>query len=325
MINEFSIIKQYFTRENAEHPEIIQGIGDDAAVWQCNDATLVTAVDTLLEGRHFFPNCKPEDLAYKALAVNLSDFAAMGATPRWFTLALTLPVEKANDSWLQKFSEGLFGLANEHHLALIGGDTTRGPLSVTIQVFGTIDKNKMLLRSGAGVGDKIYVSNYLGDAAVALHYLENRLALIKTVVQPMMEKLNRPKPQLGLGYALAGHASAAIDISDGLAQDLNHILTASGVGAVIELTKIPVSYEVMCAYDRIEAQQLALIAGDDYQLCFTLPVSQKKCIEAIPEDVLVTCIGEIVEEPGLKIMQAGQLFTGPVAGFMHFGSDPQSR
>ncbi|MFA6037361.1 MAG: thiamine-phosphate kinase [Legionellales bacterium] len=298
MLKEFDIIKHYFMRNIADHPEIIQGIGDDAAVWQCENATLVTSVDTLVEGRHFFPDCAPEDVAYKALAVNLSDFAAMGAQPRWFTLALTLP--KADAKWLEKFSESLFALAKDYNLALIGGDTTQGPLCVTIQIIGTVDKTKMLLRSGAKVGDLVYVSGILGDAGLALKDRQNKSA---------QKKLNRPQPQVALGLALAGHAHAAIDISDGLAQDLNHILQASGVGARLHLEKLPISAQ--------GEPLLALTAGDDYELCFTIE-KNNPIIEQLTANYLLTCIGEIILEPGLRIYQSGQLITPAVLGWQHF-------
>ncbi|MGA2654932.1 MAG: thiamine-phosphate kinase [Gammaproteobacteria bacterium] len=306
MLNEFNIINQYFNPKTLGHPEIIQGIGDDAAVWQCEGATLVTSVDTLVEGHHFSQSCAPEDIAYKSLAVNLSDFAAMGATPRWFTLALTLP--HADETWLEKFSKSLFALASEYDVILMGGDTTKGPLSITIQVIGTVDKNKMLLRSGAQIGDLIYVSGTIGDAGFALKNPGNKA---------LDEKLNRPTPQVTLGLALAGNAHAAIDISDGLAQDLNHILTASHKGADIYLEKLPLSAELTQALSRNEAENLALSSGDDYQLCFTAPPNHL-IIQALSAKYQLTCIGEITQTPGLRIHRNGQLITPKILGWQHF-------
>ncbi len=316
MLNEFHIINQYFSPHLKDHPEIIQGIGDDAAIWRCDHATMVTSVDTMLEGRHFFPDCNPADLAYKALAVNLSDFAAMGATPRWFTLALTLP--KADAAWLRSFSQSLLDFARANHVALIGGDTTKGPLSVTIQVIGTIDPNKMLLRSGAKVGDDIYVSGTIGDAGLALEYLQKKRDLAQSIAPAILQKFNRPEPQLRLGQLLAGHAHAAIDISDGLAQDLQHILTASHVGAEIFVEKFPLSSELKKSINAEEAYHLALTAGDDYQLCFTLNESQKHLIENVFEEFKLTQIGKIVAKSGLRIYQQGEPYTREASGFTHF-------
>jgi thiamine-monophosphate kinase len=306
MLNEFDIIKRYFNPKFSGHPEIIQGIGDDAAVWQCEGATLVTSVDTLVVGRHFLEDCAPEDIAYKALAVNLSDFAAMGAKPRWFTLALTLP--NANEAWLEKFSKSLFALANEYDVVLIGGDTTKGPLTITIQIIGTVDKHKMLLRSNAEVGDLIYVSRTIGDAGLALKDPKNKAVI---------SKLNRPEPQVELGLALGGNANAAIDISDGLAQDLNHILEASHKGADIYLEKLPLSEHLTKALSRIEAENLALSSGDDYQLCFTIAPNHP-IIETLSAKHQLTCIGEITQALGLRIHANGELITPKSLGWQHF-------
>jgi thiamine-monophosphate kinase len=323
MLNEFDIIKHYFTRDISNHPEVIRGIGDDAAILQCEGATLVTSVDTLLEGRHFLPSCTPEDLAYKALAVNLSDFSAMGARPRWFTLALTLP--QADAAWLESFSASLFDLAREYNLALIGGDTTQGPLSVTIQIIGTGDKNNSLLRSGAKVGDKIYVSGTLGDAGLALGYLQKKISLPENIARAVLPQLNRPEPQVALGLALAGHAHAAIDISDGLAQDLNHILKASHVGADIFLEKLPLSESLTKTLPAKDAQLLALSAGDDYQLCFT-GAPHNATIAQLTKTYTLTCIGEITQNLGLRIHQNNQLITPSILGWQHFHTTyPQSR
>jgi thiamine-monophosphate kinase len=190
---------------------------------------------------------------------------------------------------------------------------------VTIQIIGTVDKQKMLLRSNAKVGDYIYVSGTLGDAGLALQYLYHKITLPESIATAVLQKLNRPQPQVALGQALAGHAHAAIDISDGLAQDLGHILTASGVGAVIDLEKLPLSESLTAVLDQASAQQLALTAGDDYQLCFTGP-------KGFEQAGNITCIGEITAQPGLRIYQKGVLFTGSASGFDHFGTtDLQSR
>ncbi len=315
MLNEFDIIKQYFTQTKNTHPEIILGIGDDAAVWQQGNATLVASVDTLIEGKHFLSVCRPEDIAYKALAVNLSDFAAMGATPRWFTLALTLPI--AHSDWLEKFSHSLFALAKQYDVVLIGGDTTQGALSITIQLMGTIDKDKMLLRNQAKPGDEIYVSGTLGDAGLALRVLQKKITLPESVALLVLPKLNRPEAQIPLGLALGGVAHAAIDISDGLAQDLGHILQASNVGADIYLDQLPLSESLTQALSRVDAENLALTAGDDYQLCFTLAPNHPIISELAPTHTL-TRIGEITQQGGLRIHQKGQLIRPQTLGWQHF-------
>lgn len=312
---EFEIIRRYFTPHLKDHPEIIQGVGDDAAVWQCEGATLVASVDTLLEGRHFFSNCAPEDVAYKALMVNLSDFAAMGATPRWFTLALTIP--SANESWLQAFSISLSQLSQQYQLALIGGDTTSGSMSITIQLLGTVHPDKMLLRSHAKVGDHIYVSNVIGDAGLALQYLQGKIQLSADDAKQVLPALNRPQAQIALGQALAGHAHAAIDISDGLAQDLGHILEKSHVGADIYTEKLPLSPVLTRALLRSDAEILALSAGDDYQLCFTISPDDP-IIGQLAKLYSLTCIGEITQDAGLRIHQQDRLLPLPIGGWQHF-------
>ncbi|HLF66357.1 MAG TPA: thiamine-phosphate kinase, partial [Gammaproteobacteria bacterium] len=211
----------------------------------------------------------------------------------------------------------LFALAKQYDLVLIGGDTTQGTLSITIQLMGTIDKQKMLLRSLAQAGDHIYVSGTLGDAGLALQYLQKKITLPESVARAVLPKLNRPEAQVKLGLALAGAAHAAIDISDGLAQDLGHILLASGVGADIYLDQLPLSKSMTQALSRVDAENLALSAGDDYQLCFTLAPDQPLIIQLTPTFQL-TRIGEITDRSGLRIHQNGQLITPQILGWQHF-------
>jgi thiamine-monophosphate kinase len=299
MLNEFDIIQQYFSRDFSNHPEIIRGIGDDAAIFREANATIVASVDTLLVGHHFLPDCLPADIAYKALAVNLSDFAAMGATPRWFTLALT--ILDANPLWLAPFSDSLFSLAKQYDLVLLGGDTTQGPMSITIQLLGTVNQQQALLRSGAKVGDYIYVSNTIGDAGLALQYLQKKIALTDDVVKHVLPKLHRPQAQVALGKAL----------------DLNHILIASGVGADIYLEKLPLSASLLDSLSRTDAEKLALTAGDDYQLCFTM-APNAPIIAALSKHHQLTHIGEITTEPGLRMYKDAKLLTQQLPGWQHF-------
>lgn len=301
-LNEFSLIEKYFVKQT-NNPEIITGCGDDAAVIKTPpNQVLVTSVDTMVCGVHFFEWAPAHAIGYKALASNLSDLAAMGATPSWFTLAITLPV--IDKAWLTGFSKGLFDCAGEYNIDCIGGDTTKGPLTITIQVGGYAKQENILHRNGAIPGDKIYLGNPIGGAAYALEKIkqtDNRAD------SKLLEYLYYPKPQLELGQALRGIASSAIDISDGLAADLNHILKTSGVGAVIEADKIPLGN----SETKLEH---ALYGGDDYVLCFTIPGTVRNTVG--PFDVYP--IGEITEKPGILLIQNGTYKQLSPNGWKHF-------
>lgn len=266
---EFNIIDKYFNWKTVDK-DIIKAVGDDCAVFQ-NSNKLVISTDTFIENVHFFANTSASDIAYKALAVNLSDIAAMGAKPKYFTLNLTLP--KIDESWIDEFSTSLKNLANEFNVSLIGGDTTKGDLSITITIIGECENP--LLRSSAKVGDGVFVSGELGGAKLGLEQIKQG----KTPDKLALKKLNRPQPQIELGLQLRGIATSCIDISDGLVQDLGHILEQSNVGANIESGKIPVFSGSNLEY--------ALYGGDEYRLCFTASVHQVKEIKNI------TQIGEI--------------------------------
>jgi thiamine-monophosphate kinase len=242
-LTEFNLIERYFTRPAAApDPDVILGIGDDAALVRVpTGMELAVATDTLVEGVHFPPQTAPETIGHKALAVNLSDMAAMGAEPRWATLALTLP--QADEDWLTAFSSGFLALAAAEGVQLIGGDTTRGPLSITVQILGLLPSGSALRRSGACAGDLVYVTGTLGDAGLALRMLQHAHGSA-AVAAPLAQRLNQPQPRTQEGLALRGIASAAIDISDGLCADLGHILAASGVGAHINLAALPLSADV---------------------------------------------------------------------------------
>lgn len=320
-MNEFEIIKTYFTAQTKPRPDVIHGIGDDAAIVSVPIRhELAITTDTLISGVHFPESTLPYDIGYKALAVNLSDLAAMGATPAWVTLALSMPT--AEDEWLKAFAKGFFTLANLHGVQLIGGDLAHGPLVVTVQALGFVPTHQGLLRSGAKPGDLIYVTGTLGDAALALAFLQNTVPVDQCFQSSILERLNRPEPRIAVGKALLRHAHAAIDISDGLAADINHILTASQVGAKIYIDRLPLSPALARSLSHEKAVALALSGGDDYELCFT--VSAEKCADlekaltAIPGSSF-TYIGEVVASPGLDLCcEDGSKYHGPLNGYQHF-------
>jgi thiamine-monophosphate kinase len=288
-MNEFALINHFFKKDNLKNT--ILGIGDDCAIIDIDkNHQLVTSTDTLIEGVHFDKSYSPEDIGYRALAVNLSDIAAMGAKPKWFSLALTLP--KSDEVFLKKFSQGLFKLANLHNLELIGGDTTKGHLSITITIMGVLPQNQGLLRSGAKIDDDIYVSNTLGNAAFALQKSKD--------AQKFLKFLHQPQPQIKLGQALLNIANSCIDISDGLQADLTHILKASNVGASINIDLLPIE-------DLVKKQNnicLVLAGGDDYQLCWTANAKQKQNINKIAKTlgIKITNIGKITDKKHLDII-----------------------
>lgn len=316
-LNEFSLIKKYFEQQKVLRQDVLLGIGDDGAVLRVpSQADLVLAIDTLVAGVHFPTNTSAEDIAYKALAVNLSDLAAMGAEPCWMSLALTLP--QADALWLKNFSRGLFELAEQFNVQLVGGDTTRGPLTVTIQVNGFVTPQRALCRTGAKVGDKIYVTGTLGDAGLALQTILEKNTLPDKAKKFVLARLNRPSPLVALGLALRGIASSAIDISDGLLADLGHILEKSAVGAEIMADKIPLSFALQENLTHDEALQLALNSGDDYELCFTVPTQQEVALQRMlaTQDVQCHCIGTITATSALKIIGLDKI--PDKLGFEHF-------
>ncbi|BAF61510.1 thiamine-phosphate kinase [Candidatus Vesicomyidisocius calyptogenae] len=287
-MNEFSLIETYFNWGSSSLANL--GIGDDCAVINIDpNYQLVTSVDTLIEGVHFPLNTSASDIAYKSLAVNLSDLAAMGARAKYFTLALTLPNIKKK--WLSQFSASLKSLSDEIGIILVGGDTTKGTLSITINVTGVVEKDKALLRSSAQVGDLIFVSNTISDAAYAWKQLQNN----QIPSEYAINHFNRPKPQLVLGQQLSTIANACIDISDGLEQDLKHILTCSNVGASINIDDIPLTNEVKTYIAKTNDWCLVLAGGDDYELCFTVPVKNMNLLKNLQSknNVTVTQIGII--------------------------------
>ncbi|WP_379944977.1 thiamine-phosphate kinase [Marinobacter sp. LM1] len=312
-MGEFELIRRYFQplADGSGQDQLLLGPGDDCAIQRVSPGLdLVFSVDTLVEGVHFPSDYSPDYLGWRALAVAVSDLAAMGASPVCFTLALTLP--DANQGWLKPFSEGLARASKAFGIALAGGDTTRGPLTISIQVHGTVESGRALYRSGAKPGDLICVSGTLGAAGAALDYLA---APAPSPAQlALLSRYHFPQPRLSLGQQLAGCASSAIDISDGLLADLGHILDASGAGARIDTGRIPMMAELV-ALKGENARDLALGAGDDYELCITIPPETFGTLDASVACEL-TVIGEITSEPGLQL--SGPV-SGVIQGYEHFG------
>lgn len=316
-LGEFELIARYFANASAGRRDVVLGVGDDAALVRVPAGfELVAATDTLVADVHFPAGTPVESIGYRALAVNLSDFAAMGATPAWFTLALTLP--EAVENWLERFSAGLLELAARHEVALVGGDTTAGPLTVTVQLLGYAFAGRAIRRSGASPGELICVSGTVGDAAAGLASLRGRLVID---ANPDRDALQRrflfPDARVQLGMDLQGIASAAIDVSDGLAADLAKLLAASGVGARIELDKLPLSDALRRSVPRAEALRHALHGGEDYELCFTVPGAYFPSL-AREATVPVAAIGVIESAPGLRGVDSGRVIELSPAGFDHF-------
>jgi thiamine-monophosphate kinase len=309
-MNEFDLIQSYFNWEISD-PSIELGVGDDAALFNLNPGhQLVTSTDTLVEGVHFFKDDSPIDIAYKSLAVNLSDMAAMGAAAKCYTLSLTIP--ELDKEWLKDFSSSLKESSKLFNVHLIGGDTTKGPLNISINMMGSIEINSPIKRSGANEGDDIYVSGELGSAALCLKKIKKG----EIPLESDLNSLNRPIPRLELGSALKNLASSCIDVSDGLEQDLSHILKSSGVGAIIDTQELPLSDSVMHYVKDKNDWSLPLCGGDDYELCFTAGKSKRDKISAISESLgtRVTRIGEIISQKKLEVVG----YTGPRNSYQHF-------
>jgi thiamine-monophosphate kinase len=301
MLSEFELISRFFTRP--AHSAIL-GIGDDCALLAASAGTqLAISTDMLVSGIHFFADTPPEPLGHKSLAVNLSDLAAMGAAPRAFTLALSLPSPSAD--WLTSFSAGLFALADRHHCELIGGDTTRGPLNICITVFGEVPANKALRRDQAQAGDDIWVSGTLGDARLALEALQGKILIAPDTLAPALARLYTPTPRVALGIALRDIAHSAIDLSDGLKGDITHIMNRSQLGACIMMDELPPG-TLLSSQPRAYQYHCMLSGGDDYELCFTAPPSRRAAVEAVARqtDTPLTCIGYMTQQPGLRLIDA---------------------
>ncbi|WP_036170425.1 thiamine-phosphate kinase [Massilia sp. 9096] len=321
MLSEFDLIKQYFQRQRPARANTVLGIGDDCALLAPSPGRqLAVSSDMLVEGRHFFAGADPVTLGHKCLAVNLSDLAAMGATPLGFTLALALPA--ADPAWLEGFSNGLFALADAFDCELVGGDTTKGPLNICITIFGEINPGQALRRDAAQAGDDIWISGTLGDARLALAAYLNELTLAGDDRARASARLHAPAPRVALGRALAegGLAHAALDISDGLVGDLGHILAASKAGATLDLDALPAG-PVLARQPQALRRRFTAAGGDDYELCFTAPAVQRNAILAAGAAcaTAVTRVGTIDSAPGLRLVDgAGAPLDLQLRGWDHF-------
>ena len=316
-MHEFDLIQRYFASltPTGDAPGVKRGIGDDAAILEIPSGhELVVTTDTLVAGRHFEASADPAGIGWKALAVNLSDLAAMGAEPRWVTLALT--IERPDERWLAPFAAGFGELAARHRVSLVGGDTTQGPLSLTVTAMGVVPTGTALRRDGALAGDVVCVTGTLGDAALALR-------LGDALDSPALRaRLDRPTPRVEAGRALRGIAHAAIDLSDGLAGDLSHVLKASGVGARIEADLLPASRDFL-RFLTADMSRVALQAqgGDDYELCLCLPADAVEAARVSLDGTSLTVVGEITAERGLRFVDgAGATIAVPPQGYRHFDS-----
>jgi len=317
MPSEFDLITRYFTRPT---PGAVLGVGDDCALLAPTPGMqLAISSDMLLEGRHFSPQDSPAGIGHKSLAVNLSDLAAMGATPRWATLSIALP--GVDEAWLQAFARGFFRMADAHGIELVGGDTTRGALSIAITVIGEVPPGQALERNGARAGDEVWVSGQLGSAALALAYRQGRLFMEQIDAAKVLPALYLPQPRVALGIALRGIAHSAIDISDGLLADLGHILQASQLGATLEFARVPVATVTQTYLANPVARECVLAGGDDYELCFTASADQHDTVLAAGAQagVAVSCIGRITAQAGLQVLDAqGERMIIDKTGYDHF-------
>ncbi len=325
-MSEFNLIQRYFTRPT---PQADLGVGDDAALVRVSEGNqLVISTDMSVAGTHFFADSAAYDIGWKSLAVNISDIAAMGAQPKYATLAIALP--EVNEAWLDEFSRGFFACADVFNVDLIGGDTTRGPLNISVTIMGEVPIGKALRRDGAQIGDDIWISGTLGNAALALAILQQRYQIDPNWPEDELAKwlpsLLRPQPRAALGLALRDIATSCIDVSDGLLADLGHILKASNCGAEIFLEKLPVSLYNLNHLHEPAIQQCALAGGDDYELCFTAPTNRRDTIKNISEkqNLLLTCIGKTrmaigSDISGLQAIYQNKPLSLLKQGFNHFG------
>lgn len=308
-VSEFGLIQRFFSKQLTNTAVNSLGIGDDCALMSVPEGfKLAITIDTMVEGIHFFPNVDPEQLGHKILAVNLSDLAAMGAEPVAATLALTLP--EVNEAWLKAFSSGFFALAERFSVDLIGGDTTSGPLTLTVQAHGLVPNGKAMKRSAAKVGDLIFVTGCLGDAGLGLKI---ETGFVCESPLNALKQFHQPIPRVNEGLEIREYANSCIDLSDGLASDLKHILEKSGVGAKLDWGNIPLSKEVKAYIDKTGDWLMPLSAGEDYELCFTVPVDKISQIQ-----ISCTQIGIVDSQAGLRIQRFGEIEKLEVKGFEHF-------
>jgi len=318
-LSESVLIERFFRACGAQRSDVTLGIGDDAALLSFAAGNeLVATTDTLVEGVHFPPQSPPASIGHRSLAVNLSDLAAMGARPCWALLALTLP--SAEEAWLAEFAAGLGALAREHRVALVGGDTTRGPLTVTVQLLGSLPTGSSLRRSGARPGDLLFVSGTPGDAAAGLALEQGRLEAPLGARDYLRERFLLPTPRVALGERLRAFASACIDVSDGLLGDAGKLAHASGVGVDVTFEELPLSEPLATTLGEERARLLALSGGDDYELCFAVPPAQVSHLQAElpPERWNYRRIGVLSETRGERVLRAGTVMEFSHSGYQHF-------
>lgn len=316
-LSEFELIAKFFTRP-ARHT--VLGVGDDAALLAVSPGReLVASTDMMVEGVHFFADVDADALGHKVLAVNLSDLAAMGAIPKWAMLSLALPAVEPD--WIERFARGFFTLADRHDVDLIGGDTTRGPRNLCVQIMGEVEPGRALRRDGAKAGDDVWVSGHLGDAAAAVAHRKGELLLRGSALAHCVARLDRPVPRVELGRGLIGLAHAAIDVSDGLVADLGHICERSGVGARVAFETLPCSPELMPLRGYEPVVRALLAGGDDYELCFTAPRDRRTDIDALSGKlgIALSLVGTIVQGAGVEVRDArGRTLALKEKGFDHF-------
>ncbi len=316
-LGEFELIERWFAQLGAQRDDVVLGVGDDGALLAPPPGQqLVAVLDTLVQGTHFLADAPPESVGHRALAVNLSDIAAMGAEPAWALLGLTLPSIDAD--WLERFAQGFGGLARQHGVALVGGDTTRGPLAVSVQLQGFVPPGAALRRSGARPGDLLCVTGTPGDAAAGLEIARGGAASRDAAERMLLDRFHFPAPRLAAGMELRGFASACIDVSDGLAGDAGKLAAASGCGVVIDVAQLPLSQALLSHCGEARARQHALQGGDDYELCFALP---RRHLEALRARLAGwSVIGELGEVPGIWIRDGDSVTQVSQSGYDHFGA-----
>ncbi len=318
-MKEFELIRQCFAKQVGSRKDVLVGIGDDCAVVQPTEhQNIAITTDTLVAGVHFPHDTSPRAIGHKSVAVSLSDLAAMGAEPSWISLAITLP--EVDESWVTEFCAGVFELCDFYNVQLIGGDTTQGSLSVTVTAQGNTPKDKHITRAGAKAGDWLFVTGNLGDAALALRYLQGKIKVEKCYSAALQDQLDFPKPRILAGQVLREYASAAIDISDGLAADLGHICQASQVGVNLVIDNLPLSDALLESLPLMQAYQLALTGGDDYELLFTVSEDNKVGMETALANtgVPISCIGQLNSSNKIKTLLNGEAVCMDLQGFEHF-------
>ncbi|NGZ12730.1 thiamine-phosphate kinase [Vibrio aestuarianus] len=320
MSGEFNLINRYFSNRQPQRKDVFLALGDDCAlVKPPENVRIAISTDTLVAGTHFLIDANPAWVAHKALASNISDLAAMGATPAWVSFALTMP--NPDEAWLKPFCDAFFELANYYNIQLIGGDTTKGPLSLTLTVQGFVPQEQALLRSGAKVGDWVYVTGDLGDSKAGLDVILNNTLRAKPFALELEKRHYLSTPRILAGQALLNLASAAIDISDGLVSDIKHILERSQVGVSLDVAALPLSQELLQFVDSLEtAQQYALTSGEEYELCFTVPEQNKGSIESALAHCgcKVSCIGQIRPQGTFELHHQGKVLNWQLNGYDHF-------